>query len=112
MCYICYEIFKKDFINLVIFGNDLIMEEFVFVVFGVIIFVVYGLLQLFIFIFRRISVINSIYVYFNLYKKVFKLYFNVYKFVYICYFQGILFYRQISFVLFVMRNIVEILYII
>lgn len=44
MFYICYEIFKKDFINLVIFGNDLIMEEFVFVVFGVIFFVVYGLL--------------------------------------------------------------------
>lgn len=30
------------------------------------------------FIFRRISVINLIYVYFNLYKKVFKLYFCLY----------------------------------
>lgn len=44
MRYICYETSKKDLTNLVISGNDLIMEEFVFVAFGAIISVVYGLL--------------------------------------------------------------------
>nr|XP_011454285.3 uncharacterized protein LOC105347086 [Crassostrea gigas] len=42
MRYICYETSKKDLTNLVISGNDLIMEEFVFVAFGAIISVVYG----------------------------------------------------------------------
>lgn len=44
MRYICYETSKKDLTNLVISGNDLIMEEFVFVAFGAIFSVVYGLL--------------------------------------------------------------------
>lgn len=44
MLYICYETSKKDLTNSVISGNDLIMEEFVFVAFGAIFSVVYGLL--------------------------------------------------------------------
>lgn len=48
MRYICYETYKKDLTNSVISGNDLNMKEFVFLAFGAILSLVYGLLELFI----------------------------------------------------------------